>query len=327
MNIQQIAKTIENSRGRLYLVGGAVRDEFLCRGGVPCPPFDEDYCVVGLSGAEFESLFPEAVTRGKSFEVYDIEHREFALARTDIKEGPGHKGFKIITGKDITIEEDLRRRDITINSIAKDVLTGEIIDPFGGREDIAKKLIRATDTSFLEDPLRAYRAARIAANLEFDVHEDTIKLMNKLKPELNTLSKERVFVEFRKSLESKKPSIFFNVLRKAEILDVHFKEIYDLIGSEQPAQYHPEGDSYNHTMIAVDNSALLTDNLEIRFAALVHDLGKGKTPEELYPHHHGHAESGVQPVRDLCRRLGIPTRWRHAGVISSAEHMKRRNVL
>ena len=326
MNIQQIAKLIENAGGRLYLVGGAIRDEFV--GAHTCAlSNDEDYCVTGLTGEEFEQLFPEAVTRGKSFEVYDIEHREFALARRDVKEGTGHRGFKIITGKDITIEEDLKRRDITINSMARNVLTGELIDPFGGREDIEKRLIRATDISFLEDPLRAYRAARFAANLEFDVHEDTIKLMNKLKPELITLSKERVFVEFRKALESKRPSIFFDVLKKAEILDVHFKEIYDLIGSEQPAEYHPEGDGYNHTMIAVDNSAMLTDDVEIRFAVLVHDLGKGKTPKELYPHHYGHAESGVEPVRNLCRRIGVPSRWRKAGIISSAEHMKRWNVL
>jgi len=198
---------------------------------------------------------------------------------------------------------------------------------FGGREDIEKRVIKATDDSFLEDPLRSYRVARIAANLEFEVEESTIKLMNKLKPELNTLSKERVFVEFRKSLESKKPSIFFDILKKADILDVHFKEIYDLIGSLQPIKYHPEGDSYNHTMIAVDNSTIMTDNLEIRFATLVHDLGKGVTPKELYPHHYGHAENGIKPVKDLSNRIGAPNRWTDAGVISSAEHMKRRHVL
>ncbi|MCL2341639.1 MAG: HD domain-containing protein [Firmicutes bacterium] len=329
MNIQHIAKLIENAGGRLYLVGGAVRDEFLkdAGAGIKTCPNDEDYCITGLAGEEFEKLFPEAHSRGKSFEVYDLEGREFALARKDVKEGTGHKGFKIITGKDITIEEDLKRRDITINSMAKDVITGEIIDPFGGREDIKAKLIRATDTSFLEDPLRAYRAARFAADFEYDVHEDTIKLINILKPELNTLSKERVFVEFRKALGSKRPSIFFDVLKKAEILDVHFKEIYDLIGAQQPLQYHPEGDSYNHTIIALNNSTILTDNLEIRFAALVHDLGKGETPEELYPHHYGHAESGVEPVRNLCRRIGVPNRWRKAGVVSSAEHMKRWHFL
>ena len=150
--------------------------------------------------------------------------------------GFGHKEFEIETGKEITIEEDLARRDITINAIAKDVLTGEVIDPFGGRNDIENKIIRKTTSHFKEDPLRVYRVARIAAQLEFMVDEETIKEMETLKPELLSLSKERVFVEFRKALESNKPSIFFEVLRKANVLEVHFKEIQDLIGALQPKE-------------------------------------------------------------------------------------------
>ena len=154
------------------------------------------------------------------------------------------------------------RRDITINSIAQDVLTKEIIDPFNGQEDLKNKIIRATSTSFKEDPLRVYRVARFASELNFKVEKLTIQMMN----------------EFRKALATEKPSIFFYVLKEAGVLDIHFKEIYDLIGSIQPIEYHPEVDSYNHTMIVVDNSAKLTDNLEIRYASLVHDLGKGLTP-------------------------------------------------
>ena len=150
--------------------------------------------------------------------------------------------------------------------------------------------------------------------------------MNKLRDELNTLSKERVFVEFKKALSTDNPSIFFNVLKEAGVLDVHFKEIYDLIGSLQPIKYHPEGDSYNHTMIAVDNSACLTDNLIIRYATLVHDLGKGLTPKEMYPHHYGHDTKGVEPVRNLSNRIGVPVVWKKAGITSTKEHMKRWNI-
>ena len=150
--------------------------------------------------------------------------------------------------------------------------------------------------------------------------------MNSLRYELDTLSKERIFVEFRKALSSNKPSNFFNTLRKANVLDVHFKEINDLIGSLQPIKYHPEGDSYNHTMIAVDNSAYLTDDPMVRYSSLVHDLGKGLTPKEMYPHHHGHDKIGAEPVRELSNRIGVPTTWEKAGITAAKEHMKRWNI-
>lgn len=320
MEIEQIAKLIEKNGGRLYLVGGAIRDSLLNR-----PIFDEDYCVVGLEKKEFLKLFPNAHIRGKSFEVFDLEGSEFALARTEKKIGIGHKEFEIITNTSITIEEDLKRRDITINSIAQDVLTKEVIDPYGGVEDIKNGIIEATSDKFLEDPLRVYRVARFASQFDFKVDQNTIKMMNSLREELETLSKERVFCEFRKALDTNKPSKFFNVLREANVLDIHFKEIYDLIGSLQPLEYHPEGDSYNHTMITVDNSVELTNDLLIRYATLVHDLGKGLTPKEMYPHHHGHAEKGVVPIRNLSNRIGVPTSWKKAGITSTKEHMKRRN--
>lgn len=281
MNIKEIANVIKQNSGRLYLVGGDVRDSMLGR-----PICDEDYCVCGLDKEKFLELFPNSYSRGKTFEVFDIEGKEFALARTEKKVGKGHKEFKITIGKEITIEEDLKRRDITINSIAKDVLTGELIDPFGGASDIENGVIRATGKAFMEDPLRVYRVARFASELEFSVDKKTIEMMNSLKSELSTLSKERVFVEFRKALNTSKPSIFFNVLKDANILDVHFKEIYNLIGSLQPIEHHPEGDSYNHTMLALDNSAKYTNDLQIRYSVLVHDLGKGLTPKSMYPHHY-----------------------------------------
>lgn len=170
MEALEIAKLIENHGGRLYLVGGALRDKLLNR-----PIFDEDYCVVGLEKQDFLELFPNAHIRGKAFEVFDLNGHEFALARTEKKIGKGHKEFEITTNKNITIEEDLLRRDITINSIAQDVLTKEIIDPFNGQEDLKNKIIRATSTSFKEDPLRVYRVARFASELNFKVEKLTIQ--------------------------------------------------------------------------------------------------------------------------------------------------------
>lgn len=317
MDIIKIAETIKQNGGNLYLVGGAIRDEIIGK-----EVYDKDYCVTGISKERFLELFPKAKILGKSFEVFEIGHMQFALARKETKKGKGHKEFEIETGEKITIEEDLARRDITINAIAKNVLTGEIIDPFNGRKDIENRKICKVSDAFSEDPLRVYRVARIAAQTEFEVEEETLKQMEELKEELLTLSKERIFVELKKALETKKPSIFFNVLRKANVLDVHFKEIYDLIGSEQPKEYHPEGDSYNHTMIVVDKSTELTEDTAIRFACLVHDLGKGVTPKEMYPHHHGHDEKGVKLVENLCGRINVPNLWKAYGKVASKEHMK-----
>lgn len=317
MDILDIANRINNARGRLYLVGGALRDEIMGR-----EKHDEDYCVTGLSSKEFLKLFPMAHTRGKSFEVYDIEGKEFALARIDRKSGLGHKEFEITADKSITIEQDLERRDITVNSIAKDVLTGKIIDPFNGIKDIKNKTIKATSKAFAEDPLRVYRVARFAAQLEFDIDIHTLELMSSLKNELNTLSKERVFEEFKKALSQNKPSIFFEILRKANVLDVHFIEIYNLIGALQPIQYHPEGDAYNHTMIVLDEISKNTKDLKVRFAGLVHDLGKGITPKEKYPHHYGHDKNGVKLVGNLGNRICAPNAWIKCGKVSADEHMR-----
>ena len=315
--IKEIAEKIKEKGGSLYLVGGAVRDEMLGRKSE-----DEDYCVVGLSHDEFIELFPEAFIRGKSFEVFDMYGKEFALARIERKSGKGHKEFEVDSNKNISIYDDLKRRDLTINSIAKDVLTNEIIDPFEGKKDIDNGIIRATSDSFSEDPLRVYRAARFACKFNFEIDEKTLKLMTSLKDELSELSAERVFDEMKKALSYEKPSIFFNMLKKADVLDVHFVEIYKLIGALQPEKYHPEGDAYNHTMLAVDMCATLTNDERIRFASLVHDLGKGVTPREMYPHHYGHDEKGVEEVAKFARRLKIPNDWAAFGKVSAKEHMK-----
>ncbi len=317
MKALEIATKIEKAGGRLYLVGGAVRDSILGK-----KIADEDFCVTGLTAFEFQELFPKAYSKGKFFKVFEIEGKEIALARKERKTGAGHKKFEIEAGKEITIEEDLKRRDITINSIAQDVLTGEMIDPFGGIEDINHKMIRATSEHFVEDPLRVYRVARFSSELEFKVEKETIKRMRMLKEELKYLSKERVFEEFKKALTTNKPSLFFNVLRTAGVLEIHFKPIFDLIGAIQPEEYHPEGDAYNHTMICVDKSTSITDNLEIRFATLVHDLGKGTTPKEEYPHHYGHEERGVKIVSELAKDLKLPKSWEKCGKTACKEHMR-----
>ena len=322
-DIKEIAKKIQLKGGKLYLVGGAVRDELL-----KILKHDEDYSVTGISFDEFKELFPEAIIRGKDFPVFSIDNKEFAIARKERKIGLGHKSFNIDIDKKITIEEDLIRRDITINAIAKEVLTNKIIDPFNGTLDLEKGVIRAVSNHFIEDPLRVYRVARFASQFDFQVEEKTINMMETIKKELSSLSVERVYNELSKALLTNKPSIFFEVLKKANVLDVHFKEIYDLIGSEQPVKYHPEGDAYNHTMIVLDKVANRTINfeeskkLELRFSALVHDLGKGTTPKEEYPHHINHEERGARLVKIMGKRLKLPTRLIKCGGTSCLEHMK-----
>lgn len=333
MNILQIANIIKEKGGELYLVGGAVRDEILKR-----KINDEDYCVTGLTRDEFLRLFPDAIAKGKQFEVYEIDGKEFALARTEIKKIKNsknvHKSFIISTYKNITIEEDLARRDITINSIAKNVLTNKIIDPFNGLKDIENKVIRATTQAFVEDPLRVYRVARFASELGFKVETQTMQMMQSIKQDLYKLPGERVFNELKKVLVSPNPTIFFEVLKQTNLLDVHFKEISDLIGALQPKYCHPEGDAFNHTMQVIQyaskelqekektNSNLSKINYEIMFSALVHDLGKGVTPKEEYPHHYLHDVNGVQLVENLGKRLKIPSTWLKSGKITCKEHMR-----
>ena len=326
-NILQIAKQINQKGGQLYLVGGAVRD-FLMK----VPPHDTDYCVTGLSTIEFSNLFPEARMQGKDFPVFVIEKQEFALARRERKIGHSHTEFEMISDKQITIEEDLIRRDITINAMAIQVLTGELIDPFGGKQDLERKIIRMVSPAFSEDPLRVYRVARFASTLNFTVDSDTIKVMHEMKPELLYLPAERVFAEFRKGLVSTSPSQFFQVLRIADVLDVHFKEISDLIGVEQPILYHPEGDAYTHTLEVLEHvsqqtplASVNSDEELTRFCALVHDFGKATTPKAEWPRHIGHEERGIELIHNFCTRIKAPNKFEKAGKLTSLLHMKAGN--
>lgn len=321
MSIIPIAQKIKQAGGTLYLVGGAVRDEYLKR-----PITDEDYCITGLTQGKFTQVFPEAISQGKNFPVWRLAGKEFALARTEQKIGKGHTNFSTRTDPKITIKQDLARRDITINSMAKEVLTGKIIDPYQGRKDADQKLLRATSTHFSEDPLRVYRIARLAASLGFAVEKNTKTLMKELIPELNTLSVERVTEELKKALDTNQPSLFFRVLQDIEALNVHFPELEKLIGAEQPIEYHPEGDAFEHTMMTLDEATKLTQHhtnrIAIRFSSLVHDIGKGLTPKSEYPHHYGHDEKGVALVEKLGNRLKLPTKWIRSGKIACREHMR-----
>lgn len=317
MNDIDLAKKIKKANGNLYLVGGAVRDEIM-----NIVPEDKDYCITGLSKDEFLDIFPNAKLIGKDFSVFLMDKSQFALARSERKIGKGYKGFEINTSKNISIEQDLKRRDITINAIAKEVLTGKIIDPYGGVEDIKNKKIRHVSDAFLEDPLRVYRVARFAAKLNFNVEKETLDMMRRLKDELIFLTPERIFEELKKALQTSNPSIFFRTLKDANILDIHFKEIYDLIGIPQPEIYHPEGDVFNHTMIVLDKVSQKTDNVSVRFAALVHDLGKAKTPKNILPQHIGHEENGIELIENICNRLKLPNVWKKRGIEVARYHMK-----
>lgn len=316
-DIIKLAKIIKENNGTLYLVGGCVRDTML-----NLPVHDLDFCVTGVSFVKFKELFPQSKIIGKDFPVFLLNSHEFALARTERKISHGHLGFEITSNENITIEEDLKRRDITINAIAKNVLTGEIIDPFNGTCDLQKGIIRHVSNAFSEDPLRVYRAARFAAKFNFEIDSTTLELMKSLKKELNSLSRERVFIELKKALQTATPSVFFNVLKQANLLDVHFKEIYNLIDVPQPQKYHPEGDVYNHTMIVLDKVSKFTNDEITRFCALTHDFGKACTPKEILPRHLNHEIFGTEIIQNFCNRLRMPTIWKKKALATCKYHMK-----
>lgn len=292
-------------QGKVYLVGGAVRDALL---GIPV--YDHDWVVVGSTPeAMLEAGFEQV---GKDFPVFlhPKTKEEYALARTERKSGVGYHGFDISAAPDVTLEADLLRRDLTINAMAQ-AEDGTIIDPYNGQVDLQNRVLRHVSPAFSEDPLRVLRVARFAAKLAgfgFELHPDTAKLMTQMarSGELNALTPERVWQEVVKALSCTKPSVFFELLDQVDALSVLFPELVRLKGVEQPLKHHPEGDAFVHTLMVLDASAELSDELAVRFAALVHDLGKGLTPPELWPKHHGHEAAGVPEVAKLCKRYRIP---------------------
>lgn len=312
---------IRQNGGRIFLAGGCVRDEIL---GVK--PHDKDYVVTGLSEEQFFSLFSNAKKTGKKFPVFrlyiDGVLSEVALARCEIKIGAGYRGFTPVFTPDITIEEDLFRRDATMNSIAKELPMGNIIDPYGGVNDAKNGVIRATSEHFSEDPVRALRAARQTAEHNFIIEKNTLKIMENCKDELKNEPTERFFNEMEKALNGKKPSVFFEILKTADLLDVTFKEIFDLIGKTQPQAFHPEGDAFVHSMMILDKVASKTPSIIARFSALAHDLGKGRTPQDMLPHHYNHEKTGLEVLSDWNKRMTLPHKWKKAASFVISEHMR-----
>ena len=307
--------------GTAYVAGGWVRDMIMGR-----VPYDKDYVVCGVDEADFMEIFPEAKRVGSSFPVFLLqiegEKCEVAFARTERKAGAGYRGFAISFSPDVTIYDDLYRRDTTMNSMAWSPQMLGVIDPYGGREDIRNKIIRATSEHFMEDPVRALRAARQAAQFEFVIEPRTMDMMKHCGPELSCEPKERLLAETDMALAASEPSIFFRVLRDAELLEIVFPWIFRLIGKVQSVEYHPEGDAFEHAMIVLDEVAALTPRVEVRFAALMHDIGKGETPEEILPHHYGHEQRGLDVLRDMNRVMTLPRRWYLCAEFGIREHMR-----
>ena len=320
MTEREFFKKVQEAGGAAYLVGGAVRDRLMGRA-----VHDRDYVVCGLLPETFRSLFPEARRVGRSFPVFLLEIDgllcETAFARRERKSGFGYKGFDVFCAPGITIEEDLYRRDTTVNSMAVGA-DGRLVDPYGGARDIGLRLIRATSWHFCEDPVRALRAARQAAQFGFSIAPPTLAMMERCAEELRSEPKERKFAEFEKALGAERPSIYFRALRAAGLLEGEFPWIYRLIGKGQPPEYHPEGDAFEHTMTALDRAASMTDRAEVRFAALMHDIGKGETPEEMLPHHYGHEERGAAVMREITAVLGLPRLWSRCAEFAAREHMR-----
>lgn len=304
---------------KIYLVGGAVRDSLL---GLPVT--EKDWVVVGATP---ENLLEQGYQQvGKDFPVFlhPISRDEYALARTERKSGKGYTGFVCHAAPDVTLEQDLLRRDLTINAIAR-TERGDLIDPYHGRRDLENRVLRHVSDAFSEDPLRVLRVARFAArfaHLGFQIAEETMALMQKMahEGELAYLTPERVWKETEKALGTSSPDVYFQVLRDCGALAVLFPEIDNLYGVPAPAKWHPEIDTGIHTMMTVAMAARLSPEIDVRFATLCHDLGKGLTPPELWPRHHGHGPAGVKLVEALCRRLRVPNPIRDLAKLVAEYH-------
>lgn len=309
---------------QVYLVGGAVRDELL---GIAVK--DKDFVVVGSTPEEMIAAGFKPV--GKDFPVFlhPRTHDEYALARTERKTAKGYKGFVVHASPEVTLEEDLARRDLTINAIAKDS-TGKFIDPYNGLADIQSKTLRHVSVAFAEDPVRILRAARLSARFQdFSLAPETNQLMQQMVAagEVDALVAERVWQELAKGLMEDKPSRMFDVLRACCALKKILPELDKLWGVPQSAQYHPEIDTGVHVMLAIDYAARQNYALAVRFATLMHDLGKGVTPAELLPQHIGHEARGIHLVKDVCKRLRVPNDCKELAQIVSKFHGKLHQVL
>ena len=301
---------------KTYLVGGSVRDEIL---GLPVT--DHDYVVVGSSPDEMIQLGYRPV--GKDFPVFlhPESQEQYALARTERKVSRGYKGFEVYASPEVTLQEDLARRDLTINSIAKDQ-DGNIIDPFDGVADLEAGLLRHISPAFTEDPVRVLRTARFAARFGFRIAPETLALMSEMvhNGEVDALVPERMWQELARGLMERKPSRMFYALRECSALARIMPEVNTLFGVPQPAQYHPEIDTGVHVMMVIDHAASKNYSLPVRFAGLTHDLGKGTTPPEEWPRHIGHEVRSVQLLRDLCDRIRATNEARDLALLVARYH-------
>ncbi|MUK76457.1 multifunctional CCA addition/repair protein [Aliivibrio fischeri] len=304
---------------KIYLVGGAVRDSLL-----NIDVKDKDWVVVGSTPQEMGALGYQTV--GQDFPVFlhPKTKEEYALARTERKSGQGYKGFTCYAEPDVTLEEDLLRRDLTINAIAQ-ADNGELIDPYNGQQDIIDRTLRHVSEAFTEDPLRVLRVARFAArfhHLGFMVAPETMDLMRELvdSGELSYLTAERVWQEWQKSLSSQHPEIFLSTLKECGALAIVLPEIDALFGVPQPEKWHPEIDTGIHTLMVAQQSALLSQDLPTRFAAQVHDLGKGVTPESEWPSHKLHCHTGIKLIKRLCDRVRVPNDYRDLALLVCEHH-------
>ena len=311
---------------KTYLVGGAVRDELL-----DYPHKEKDWVVVGATPEEMLTAGFQQV--GKDFPVFlhPDTKEEYALARTERKTSPGYKGFTVHATADVTLEQDLLRRDLTINALAKDE-SGEIIDPFNGLQDIHAKILRHVSPAFTEDPVRILRVARFAAryqHLGFTVADETIQLMKQMvaQGEVDALVPERVWQEMKKALGERSPSRFIEVLRDCGALVRILPELDRLFGVPQPEEHHPEIDTGIHTLMVLQQACRLSDDTEVRFAALMHDLGKGVTPVSEWPHHIEHEARGAKIVLDVCKRLRIPNEYRDLAERTARFHLHYHRAL
>jgi len=304
---------------KVYLVGGAVRDEQL---GLPVE--ERDWCVVGATPDELEGLGYKAV--GNDFPVFlhPESGEEYALARTERKTGTGYHGFTFHTSREVTIEEDLARRDLTINAMAMDP-DGKLIDPCNGLADIQSRTLRHVSDAFTEDPVRILRAAKFAARfrgLDFHIADETMQLMKRMVAdgEADALVPERVWKETEAALAGPDPQVYMEVLRESTALAVVFPEIDALFGIPQPEKWHPEIDCGIHSLMVLEQAAALSKDADVRFAALVHDLGKATTAKNILPKHTGHELRSVKLVKSLSKRLQIPTTFRDLACLAAEFH-------
>jgi tRNA nucleotidyltransferase (CCA-adding enzyme) len=304
---------------QVYLVGGAVRDEQL---GLPVK--ERDWCVVGATPEEMIRAGYRQV--GKDFPVFlhPETGEEYALARTERKTAAGYHGFEIHADPGVTIEDDLGRRDLTVNAIARDA-NGNLVDPYGGVADIRNRILRHVSDAFVEDPVRVLRVARFAARftpLGFVIAPETMALMRSITAsgEIDALVPDRVWKETELALAGANSRVYFETLRECGALEILFPEVDALFGVPQPVQWHPEVDTGLHVMMVLDQAEKLSPDLEVRFAALVHDLGKGTTRKHSLPSHPGHERRGVKLIRRMAGRLPVPNACRDLGILVSEYH-------